>query len=210
MIEQLVKVLAKVLFNKETGNYRGAISDIKTAFNNILGLDYNLVSSLSAKDIKSLLKMSGDEVMINVKYIVIAKLLKEKSDIENLQDGINSGYEYQRSLDLFLEGILNNKNKEINLSPYYNDVKEIIKRLKDEIPDDIRFKLFKFFTLIGEYDNAAAELFRLNELGYNNINSEGISFFRKLESLNEIELKNGNLSREEVLHGLSIFSHEEK
>ncbi len=149
MIEQLVKDLSEILFNKKTGNYQEAIKNIETAFNNILGLDYDLIKVLSFKDIISLLEISKDDALLNIKYIVIAKLLIEKADIENLSSLKNSDYvyrndpsdEYQKILNLFLEGILNNKNTDIDLSSYYSEVKEIIKKLKDEIPEDTRLKL---------------------------------------------------------------------
>ena len=83
MIEQLVRVLAKILLNKETGNYQEAKNNIETAFKNILGLDYNLVKVLSAQDIISLLKISKDDAMLSIKCIIMAKLLKERADIEN-------------------------------------------------------------------------------------------------------------------------------
>jgi hypothetical protein len=96
--------------------------------------------------------MSKDDAAVSIKCIVIAKLLKEKADIAKLNSDENSKlvYNYQKSIGLYLEGILNNKNVEIDLSNYYSDVKEIVKIIEDEIPEDIRYKLFKFYELIGE------------------------------------------------------------
>lgn len=205
MIEQLVKVLAKILFNKEAGNYKEAINNIDIAFNNILGLDYNLINKLSAKDIISLLGIYKDNTTTSIKCIVIAKLLKEKAEIEELnsKENLNLFYDYQKVISLYLEGILNNKNTDIELSNYYSDVKEIVKIIEDEIPPDTRFGLFKFYELLGEYDNAENELFRLKDLDYPNIEEEGILFFRNLEKLSDIDLMKGNLSKEEVAQGLA-------
>lgn len=205
MIEQLVKVLAKILFNKEAGNYKEAINNIDIAFNNISGLDYNLINKLSAKDIISLLGIYKDNTTTSIKCIVIAKLLKEKAEIEKLISKENSNlfYDYQKVISLYLEGILNNKNADIELRNYYSDVKEIVKIIEDEIPPDTRFGLFKFYELLGEYDNAENELFRLKNLDYPNIEEEGILFFRNLEKLSDIDLMKGNLSKEEVAQGLA-------
>ena len=152
MIEQMVKVLAKILFNKEAGNYNAAVSDIDAAFNSITGLDYHMINDLSANDIISILRMSKDDATVSIKCIVIAKLLKEKTDIAKLNSDENSRlvYNYQKSISLYLEGILNNKNVEIDLSEYYSDVKEIVKIIEDEIPPETRYGLFKFYELIGE------------------------------------------------------------
>ena len=205
MIEQLVKVLAKILFNKEAGNYKEAINNIDIAFNNILGLDYNLLNELSAKDIISLLGISKDDTTASIKCIVIAKLLKEKAEIEKLNSKENSSlfYDYQKVISLYLEGILNNKNTEIELRNYYSDVKEIVKIIEDEIPQDTRFGLFKFYELLGEYDKAEDELFRLKNLNYPNIEEEGILFYRNLDKLSDIDLMKGNLSKKEVAQRLA-------
>jgi len=205
MIEQMVKVLAKILFNKEAGNYNAAVNNIDAAFNSITGLDYNMINDLSANDIISILKMSKDDAAVSIKCIVIAKLLKEKIDIAKLNSDENSRlvYNYQKAISLYLEGILNKKNVEIDLSEYYLDVKEIVKIIEDEIPQNTRYRLFKFYELIGEYDKAENELFRLKNLNYPHIEEEGIIFFRNLEKLSEIDLMKGNLSKEEVARGLA-------
>ena len=118
MIEQLVKVLAKILFNKETGDFRAANSEIESAFKNITGLDYFMLNKLSDKDIISLLNISKDNAAATIKCLIIAKLLKEKAELP-INEKIfeeNSGEEYLKALSLMLEGIINNQNDEIDLS----------------------------------------------------------------------------------------------
>ena len=169
MIEQLVKVLDKILFNKETENYNEALNDIEASFNKILGLDYNLINSLSGEDIISLLQISKEDTTIGIKYIIIAKLLKEKAEIKNLHNKINmnSVSDYHRPLNLFLEGILKNKNIDVDLSNYYKDVEEIVAKIDDlEISKDIRLKLINFYELIGKYDKAKNELSKLKGTNY--------------------------------------------
>ncbi|MEJ2105687.1 MAG: DUF6483 family protein [Ignavibacteriaceae bacterium] len=84
MIEQLVQVLAKLLFNKEAKNYNDALNDIDIASKTIVGLDFKLLEELSAKDIKSLLALKKDDSTVNIKLIIIAKLIKEKTEILKL------------------------------------------------------------------------------------------------------------------------------
>ncbi len=155
MIEQLVKVLSKILFNKQNGNYKEAINNIDTAFKNMLGLDYNLINSLSAKDIISLLDFSKDNSSFSIKCIVIAKLLKENGEIKNLikKEETESFYDYQKALRLFLEGILRNNNGEFSFSSYYPDIKQIAKKLGDEITGDTELLLSKFNEQFGVPDN---------------------------------------------------------
>ena len=149
MIEQLVKVLSKILFNKETGNYESAIKTTESALKSIVGIDFNLIDKLSARDIKSLFEMAKDNSTIGIKCIVTAKLIKEKTDILKLKNNDYSKQilDYQKALDLFLDGILSNKNTEIDLSKFYPDINEIVKILAGEITNNTRTKLSKFYEL---------------------------------------------------------------
>jgi Family of unknown function (DUF6483) len=152
MIEQLVKVLTKILFNKENNNYQEAFNNIDRAFKNILGLDYNLINSLSGKDIISLLDFSKDNSTFSVKCIVIAKLLKENGVLKELikREETESRYDYQKALRLYLEGILRNNNQEFSFSDYYPDIKDLAKKLGNKIPADTRLLLSKFNEQFGE------------------------------------------------------------
>ena len=152
MIEQLVKVLSRILFNKKNGNYREAFNDIDTALKKMVGLDYYMTNSLSGNDIISLLDFSKDNFSFSIKCIVIAKLLKENGEIKDLsnKENFNSTYDYQKSLKLFLEGILRNNNKEFSFSEFYPDIEEIAKKLGDEIPLETKLLLSKFYKQIGK------------------------------------------------------------
>ncbi len=152
MIEQLAKVLSKILFNKQNGNYQESFNNIDTACKNILGLDYNMINSLSGKDIISLLDFSKDSSTFSIKCIVIAKLLKENGELKDLIKGkeTESRYDYQKALRLYLEGILRNNNEEFSFSDYYPDIKELAKKLGNSIPADTRLLLSKFNEQFGE------------------------------------------------------------
>ena len=166
LIEQLVRFLAKILFNKETGNYRDALQNIDNAFSSLLGLDNKLIDISSAEDIIYLLKLPGNTTALSIKYIVVAKLLKEKADIKSINnsDNFNSNYEYQKSLVLFLEGYLNNKDKDFPLDDYYKDVEELAEMLDDNLSADMRTKLVKFYEMIGNKNKANEEMLKLKEL----------------------------------------------
>lgn len=82
MIEQLNKVLAKILFNKELKQYENALAEIQTAGEIFLGFRWTMIEQLSDVDIISLLKIGGE---LNVgKTIVTASLLKEEAEILGL------------------------------------------------------------------------------------------------------------------------------
>ena len=151
MIEQLVKALSKIFFNKKTGNHREALQNIENTFSSLLGLDYKLLEISSADNIVSLLELQGDITALNIKYIVIAKLLKESAEIKSLNDSknFNPAIEYKKALTLFLEGFLNNNNKDVPLNEYYKDVEELADKLGNNLSSDEKAKLMKFYEITG-------------------------------------------------------------
>jgi len=77
MIEQFVKVLAKILFNKEAKNYSTALDEIQQSYHGIFGIDKELISISSAEEIVSLLKLQGkSEPKV---FIMLAEFLKEEA-----------------------------------------------------------------------------------------------------------------------------------
>ncbi len=205
MIEQLGTVLSKILFNKETGNHKEAIENTEKAFSGLLGMDFNMIESLSVNDIKALLEISNDKFSSSVKFVIIAKLLKVRAEIKYALPDKNSKDDYQKVLELFLEGILITKIPRPEFVSFYADINEIISKIDEDIFPDTRLKVFKFFKLTGNYAKAEDELFRLKKLNYLNVEDEGIRFYRDLQKLNEAELKAGNLSIKEVEEGLKDF-----
>ncbi len=151
LIEQLVKALSKILFNKETGNHTEAIQNINNSFSSLLGLDHKLLEISSADNIVSLLELQGDSTTLNIKYILIAKLLKEKAEIKSLSEpkDFDAVIEYKKALTLFLEGFLNNKNKDVPLNEYHQDVEELADKLGNNLSSDEKAKLIKFYEITG-------------------------------------------------------------
>ena len=84
MIEQLVKVLTKVLFNKKAGNYNAALESVDNALNTLVGLDHKLIDELGANDIKSLLDYANEKPAFNIKCIIAGRLIKEKFRPEHI------------------------------------------------------------------------------------------------------------------------------
>jgi len=208
MIDQLAKVLAKVIFNKENNNYDAAFNEVENGLNNIVGLDYNLISALSDKDILSLLSLNKESA--GIKCIIIAKLLKEGTELKALgkSQSADLTYDYLKSLNLYLEGIPKNKDDKEILAAYDPDVDELINKIEQHnFSPEIRYKVFKYYELQNKFGQASNELFKLKSLGYDNINIEGIRFYERLKELKDDELKKGNITREEVQKGLNEFTN---
>jgi hypothetical protein len=166
LIEQLVKVLAKILFNKKNGNYNEALDNIDNALSTFVGLDYFMLNRLSVKDIKTLLNINEEESAVSVKCLIAAKLLKERTEILKLNgcENLELVQNYQKALDLYLECIMNLKSEEMDLSSYYADIKELAEILENEITPEERLGLAKFYGLLGEFTKAGNELSKLKDL----------------------------------------------
>ena len=87
MIEQLSRVLVQIVFHKKNGEYEQAIIQINTALKSLVGLDPEIIRTLPAEEIIRLLHI-GDQLEAG-KCLVIAKLLKERTEILQLSDPTN-------------------------------------------------------------------------------------------------------------------------
>lgn len=99
MIQQLSNFIAKIITNKNAQNYDEALRNIDSAFENILGLNFNLLDTLSADDIAGLLGISKDKSTGSMKCIVAARLLKEKAEVQKAskKDDSFSQFYYQKA-----------------------------------------------------------------------------------------------------------------
>jgi hypothetical protein len=143
LIEQFIKVLAKVLFDKRTGNYNSALDSIDRAMDVIVGLDNYFVKKFTAEDIKALLSKSNSDSGLYLKYIFAARLIKERTDVLILQNGAEySGIQdYQKALSLYLDGIINIDKDEVDTSVYIKEIKELQMLLKDNLTPELTEKL---------------------------------------------------------------------
>jgi hypothetical protein len=125
MIQQLTKMLAKILLLKEQGNQKEALIEVENAVRNTIGIDPELLDSLSIESISELFGISMDPSAGSIKCIVTGRLLKEKAEIFSSINDAKSKEYYHKALGLYLKGILNIGYTEIDLTSYYSDVKEI-------------------------------------------------------------------------------------
>ncbi len=135
MIEQLNKVLAKILFNKELKQYDDAILEIQKSGEKFLGFNWKMIDQLSDADIISLLKIGGE---LNVgKTIVTASLLKEEAEIlELLGKEDESWRAYLKSFSLYVEILMVETTDDIK-----NKAKDVLQKIEGyDLPDNIEEK----------------------------------------------------------------------
>ncbi len=140
MIEQLGIFLAKVLLNKKSGDFEGAVSNIETAASVLLGIDTRLLEKLSVQEIGELFGISKDPCMGSMKCLAAARLMKEKNDIL-VQTGAKSDLirpRYLKALRLYLKGLSTRGTDESDLTGFYDEAGQIIDNLGNSTPPDLR------------------------------------------------------------------------
>lgn len=135
MIEQLSKVLSKILFNKEVRQFENALGEIQTSGEKFLGVKWNIIEQLSDRDIISLLKIGGE---LNVgKAIVAASLIKEEAEVlELLGKKDESWRAYLKAFSLFVEILMVETTDDM-----INKAKEVLQKIEEfELPANIEEK----------------------------------------------------------------------
>ena len=207
MIQQLSNFIAKIITNKNAENYDEALRNIDSAFENILGLNFNLLDTLSADDIAELLGISKDKSTGSMKCVVAARLLKEKAEVQKIleRDDSYTLFYFQKALILYLHGMLNIGYSELDTTTYFTDIEYIEHRLGSSISDELTFKLFCLYRANEKYDKAENWLFRSKDAQYPDILNVGITFFKELTAIDEHKLRSGNMTKREIEEGLADF-----
>ncbi|MBD3377227.1 hypothetical protein GF406_19520 [candidate division KSB1 bacterium] len=200
MIEQLSVVLMKILFNKQSKNYDRALFEIDNAYFTILEMDPLKIKHMSEQELVELLNL--DQGFEAERAVVIAELLREEAEINELQSGFdNEVLElFKKSFCLYIEAIQTNKDFE----SYMQTVNGIVLKIADyDSSDVVKYRLFRYYELTGRLDQAENILYELIESGYPDIRQIGQRFYQRLLEKPDSELRQGNFTREEVEEGLS-------
>ncbi|MBD3346713.1 MAG: hypothetical protein GF401_16785 [Chitinivibrionales bacterium] len=139
MIEQLGKVLARVLLKKNAQKHEEATLDIEKASGAILGIDFSLLDTLSSPAIAELLGISIAPSTGSMKCLIAGRLLKEKADILKLsgKDSASTIQYYQKSLYLYLKGMPTMGYTELDTTEWRNDIRILADILGDSISGDL-------------------------------------------------------------------------
>jgi hypothetical protein len=144
MVEQMARMLARILFLKEEGRREEAFEEIEHAFGDVLGLDAALFDTVPVENIAELLGILQDSSTGGMKCIVAGRLLSAKADSISSGDHAQSTGYCRKALALYLTGFMNIGYTEIDLTEYRDDMKKLENKLKGLIPDEELRLLRKF------------------------------------------------------------------
>ncbi len=201
LIQQLTRVLLKILFNVENKNFDAAQKEVDRAYAGLTGIDATMINSMSAEDI--ILLLSRGKKFEAEKCMMIAKLLKAEGDILDASQRTAAGAieKYHKSLNLFLE--LYALQDELLIKNFLDDLPVLINKTSGSLFDPgTKYKILCYYEHAGQYDKAENILFELAEINYPGIVEQGHEFYKRLLQKNNEDLIDGNLPREELLRGM--------
>ncbi|MCX7727135.1 MAG: DUF6483 family protein [Chitinispirillaceae bacterium] len=203
IIEELSKVLAKILFLKSTGKVEEALNEIENYSSDALGIKLSLLETLSAENIFNLF---GNNQLGNIKCLLAAKLFKEKALIISPPHSKQAQEIYHKALVLYLKSLLDVKiNNESVLAQYYDDVSYIEKEIRHHLTEEEMYFLFKFYEKLERYEKAEDYLFFLKSRNYPSIMEEGKKFFQTVEGIDDSILNKCGLTKIEIREAYEEF-----
>ncbi len=204
MIDVLTKVLARLVFLKQGKDFEEAFKEIDQVTKELFGFDRLLINSISDSQ---LIKMIGNnESLLAPNCYLLGVLFKEEADIYELQSFSKKSLEkYERSLNLFVEGL---KNSPILIEPsQLSKIDNVVEKIEDqEINIRTEESLFFYYEFTGKFDKAEDIIFDLIDFN-SQYKLDGISFYKRLLEKSDNDLIKGNLPRQEVEEGIEILKN---
>lgn len=195
--------IAEILGLIEKKEYVDAIEQLNGAFMTFYGMDTAMLKLLSADAVVDMLT-GENEKPDAARLLVLAELLKMEGDAylgkENTTDASRS---FLAALDLYL--VIAEKTGITESRPGEQHVDLLAAYLKkDGLSVSIRLRLIDYYQSDCQYGKAEDQLHGIIDLGAvsDEILRAGIMFYESLLKLEDAELEQGEIFREEVLEGL--------
>lgn len=202
LIEQFKAALIRIEELKLENNPEEALGVIQQAFSSMFRLNSMFFDSVSIDNLLDILRANG--VIEKDKAIIISKLLEEEAELlEKMNKPNDSFYLYVKSLNLFLEAFL--CDREAELISYLEDIDIIFGKVCDyKLPDKVLTALISYYEQKQHYDSGDDMVFELLDNSNNSPEAVdiGINFYKKLLTKSDEELVSGNLPRKEAEEGL--------
>lgn len=203
MVQEMVQMLARVVFLKNRREYDQALSEINQALRQ-LGAGDAGQASLSVEDWIALCRKH--EGAATGLMMATADLLREQGEVLTLQEKPAEGHRSRvASLTLFLEAILTGET--FISAELLAKVETLIEKTANgPRPAALRRRLVRYLETRGRYALAEDEIFDWAETGEEAARAEGLAFYERLRAMNEDVLQRGGLPRDEVAQGREEFA----
>jgi hypothetical protein len=197
MIEQFVKIFARILQLKQEKQYPQALQEIGEAYRLFFGLNPELIDGMSDEDLTRFLKVHGQ--YDPEKRVALATLLNEEAEVLKLMQ-TESISRKVKAFSIFLEAFAD--SEAVRNEPNRLKIESILESLqKHELPFSVKKKQVAYYELTRRFDRAEDLLFELLDSNPSIIES-AIAFYERLRTLPERTLAEGHLPLDEVEEGL--------
>ena len=203
MIEAFTQGLALILSSKKKERWHEMQHNIAALCEKLLGTDYTLFANIDVDNMLTLLR-EGD--LINgAKAWVLAMLFSEEAEALQQQGKSESAQALRYKAATLLLEILKIDNRKLR-GLALEKIPLLLNRLEESNkPLNFRERLFLYYELLGQFDQAENLLFDLAAAEATNIKTQGVLFYKRLEGKTDAELRAGNFSRPEIAEGLRDF-----
>ena len=200
MIEQLGRVVAKVLLLRESNQHLEAVDEIRKAGKLLLGLNAEAMDKLSDRELIMLWTVGGE--LDAGKCSLAAGLFKTEGEIlEHRGDTAKASASFVKGLSLIVETICS--LKEDIPSEIKGTFSSLLQQFdSDSLSLDMRKKAFRALVFIGNFAKAEDILFGIVHEDRTFV-EEGKRFYGQLLKRTDKELNDGNLPRDEVVKSLA-------
>lgn len=207
LAEQLAKALSEILSLKEKALYDKGHKAINNFFQEILGVNPEILNLLPHDDFIEMMCVSGP--IGKTKCIAAGELLKEEGDIWRLEGNREqSRQKYLKALDILII-ILGGSGKNL-AEKYFSKIEELVFYLKEtQLSVQTYQSLLSYYEEAGKFAKVEDLLFQLieeyPELVKQGFIEKGLAFYQRLLKKDNCQLEEGNLPKNEVIEGLENF-----
>ncbi|MEC0125959.1 DUF6483 family protein [Paenibacillus pabuli] len=222
MMEEMTEAIGKVFTLKQQRKHTEALSELDELLRRQFGLNLSLLNSLPAEDVIEMFRFRGVIEVDNLQQAARlieeeAYIYHEKAKVEGIDDQERMESEdealirWMRALHFYLYALHNGANPKLLDAP--DRVEGILEQIKGyELPARTEKQLALYREQQGRYDQAENSWYRLLQVGDEHpihYRDDVQAFYERLIQLEDHQLQEGGLPREEVEEGLAELSRQE-
>ncbi|WP_091000525.1 DUF6483 family protein [Paenibacillus sp. OK003] len=216
MMEEMTEAIGKVFTLKQQRKHTEALSELDELLRRQFGLNLSLLNSLPAEDVIEMFRFRGVIEVDNLQQAARlieeeAYIYNEKAKVEGIDDQEKMDSEDEalirlmRSLHFYLYALNHGANPKLLDAP--DRVEGILEQTKQyELPARTEKQLALYREQQGRYDQAENSWYRLLQVGDEHLiqyRDDVQAFYERLMRLEDQQLQEGGLPREEVEEGLA-------
>jgi hypothetical protein len=207
MIEEFVRVLARIKMLKREGRVDEAQEAVKESFQTLLGMEGFAALQLSETELLATLLKRESYQAIREKSFLLVRFFMENGELSAArgQSDLARAY-YLKGLRFLLHTL--RQGDPFELPEFAPKVDELLHALETEpLPLQVQGQLMEYYERTGQFAKAEDALYSIANVDPTNpaLREFGLAFYSRLRSFTDEQLLAGNFSREEIATGLAEF-----